>query len=59
MNINEMFHTRYQLHFKAYQHKTSNIIEQMFLEALLEAEMQDKIKLPGKNGVQCTLAESI
>jgi HD superfamily phosphohydrolase len=59
MNINEMFHTRYQLHYKAYQHKTSNIIEQMFLEALVVAEMEHKIQLPGKDGIERTLAESV
>ncbi|KAA0721725.1 Deoxynucleoside triphosphate triphosphohydrolase SAMHD1 [Triplophysa tibetana] len=37
-NIYDMFRTRYTLHRQAYQHKTCNIIEKMFTEALLKAD---------------------
>lgn len=31
-NLYEMFHTRSMLHRKAYQHKTTNIIEEMYCD---------------------------
>ena len=31
INLYEMFHTRSMLHRRAYQHKTTNIIEQMYV----------------------------
>jgi len=47
-NLYEMFHTRILLHRRAYQHKTSNIIEYMLTEALEEADSH--LKLQGSNG---------
>ncbi|KAK7910380.1 hypothetical protein WMY93_015064 [Mugilogobius chulae] len=38
-NIYEMFHTRSSLHRKAYQHKTTKIIEAMIKDALLKANI--------------------
>ncbi|KAM4762883.1 deoxynucleoside triphosphate triphosphohydrolase SAMHD1 isoform 2-T3 [Cyanocitta cristata] len=37
-NLYEMFHTRYCLHRRAYQHKTGNIIEIMITEAFQKAD---------------------
>ncbi|KAG1974107.1 HD domain-containing metal-dependent phosphohydrolase family protein [Pimephales promelas] len=37
-NVYDMFRTRYTLHRQAYQHKISNIIEEMFAEALVLAD---------------------
>ncbi|XP_064399038.1 deoxynucleoside triphosphate triphosphohydrolase SAMHD1-like isoform X2 [Halichondria panicea] len=47
-NLYEMFHTRNSLHRRAYQHKTSNIIEYMLTEALLKADPH--LYLRGVNG---------
>ncbi|XP_052402770.1 deoxynucleoside triphosphate triphosphohydrolase SAMHD1-like [Carassius gibelio] len=37
-NVYDMFRTRYTLHRQAYQHKICNIIEDMFAEALVQAD---------------------
>lgn len=42
----DMFHTRYILHRRAYQHKTNNIIEIMLAEALVKAN--DFLKFPDR-----------
>ena len=47
-NLYDMFHTRNTLHRRAYQHKTTNIIDTMITEALVKAN--DHIKFVGKNG---------
>jgi len=56
-NIYDMFHTRNSLFRRAYQHKTSNIIERMITEALLKADR--KIQLKGSNGKMLSISESI
>ncbi|XP_053387221.1 deoxynucleoside triphosphate triphosphohydrolase SAMHD1-like [Mercenaria mercenaria] len=56
-NLYDMFHTRYLLHNRAYQHKTNNIIEYMISEALVSAN--DFITFPGQNGKQCKMSEAI
>lgn len=56
-NIYDMFHTRNSLFRRAYQHKTSNIIEQMITEALLKADK--KIRLKGSNGKLLSISDSI
>ncbi|KAL9975396.1 hypothetical protein ACROYT_G012553 [Oculina patagonica] len=56
-NIYDMFHTRNSLFRRAYQHKTSNIIERMITEALLKADR--KVKLRGSNGKMLSISESI
>ncbi|XP_067053701.1 deoxynucleoside triphosphate triphosphohydrolase SAMHD1-like isoform X1 [Acropora muricata] len=56
-NLYDMFHTRNSLFRRAYQHKTSNIIERMISEALLKAD--DKLRLKGKNGKMLSISESI
>ncbi|XP_053387690.1 deoxynucleoside triphosphate triphosphohydrolase SAMHD1-like isoform X11 [Mercenaria mercenaria] len=45
-NLYDMFHTRYLLHIRAYQHKTNNIIEYMIAEALILAD--EFIRFPGQ-----------
>ena len=37
-NLYELFHTRYTLHKRAYQHKTANSIEEMLCECMILAE---------------------
>jgi deoxynucleoside triphosphate triphosphohydrolase SAMHD1 len=37
-NLYELFHTRYTLHKRAYQHKTANSIEEMLCEVMVLAE---------------------
>ncbi|CAI7999436.1 Deoxynucleoside triphosphate triphosphohydrolase SAMHD1 [Geodia barretti] len=56
-NIYEMFHTRSMLHRRAYQHKTSNIIEEMITEALVAAN--DHLLIPGKDGEKVKMSEAI
>lgn len=38
LNIYELFHTRWSLHHRVYQHKTTKIVEEMFCEALAEVD---------------------
>lgn len=56
-NIYDMFHTRNSLFRRAYQHKTSNIIEHMITEAMLKAD--GKVHLKGSNGKLFSISESI
>jgi len=56
-NLYELYHTRYTLHKRAYQHKVSNIYEDMVCEAMLLAEPY--LRIPGKDGKPCSLVESI
>ena len=43
-----MFHTRYNLHLRAYQHITARCIDKMLGEALVEAN--DYLKFSGRDG---------
>ncbi|XP_052816720.1 deoxynucleoside triphosphate triphosphohydrolase SAMHD1-like [Mya arenaria] len=56
-NLYEMFHTRRTLHSKAYQHKTTKIIETMVTEALVEAN--GFIEFTGKDKKKFKMSESI
>jgi len=56
-NIYDMFHTRNSLFRRAYQHKTSNIIERMITEALLKADRT--IRFRGSHGKMLSISESI
>ncbi|XP_052817332.1 deoxynucleoside triphosphate triphosphohydrolase SAMHD1-like isoform X1 [Mya arenaria] len=56
-NLYDMFHTRQTLHRRAYQHKTTNIIEKMVTEALVKAN--DHIKFTGEDGKKLKMSESI
>ena len=46
----EMFHTRNSLHRRAYQHKTTKIIEYMLTEALIKADPH--LMLQGTKGCE-------
>ncbi|KAK3581153.1 hypothetical protein CHS0354_024685 [Potamilus streckersoni] len=56
-NLYDMFHTRNTLHRRAYQHKTTNIIDIMITEAMIKAN--DYITFEGKNGKQLKMSEAI
>ncbi|XP_031564010.1 deoxynucleoside triphosphate triphosphohydrolase SAMHD1-like [Actinia tenebrosa] len=56
-NIYDMFHTRFCLFIRAYQHKTSNIIETMMTEALLKANPY--LLFEGKDGKKLKMSEAI
>ncbi|XP_068118219.1 deoxynucleoside triphosphate triphosphohydrolase SAMHD1-like [Hyperolius riggenbachi] len=56
-NLYDMFHTRNSLHRRAYQHKTTNIIEIMITEAFKKAE--PFIKIEGSEGKLFTMSESV
>lgn len=56
-NLYDMFHTRNTLHRRAYQHKTTNIIDTMIVEALVKAN--DFIKFQGKDGTMKKMSEAI
>lgn len=56
-NLYDMFHTRSTLHRRAYQHKTTNIIDTMIVEALVKAN--DYIKFAGKNGREVKMSDAI
>nr|XP_034318699.1 deoxynucleoside triphosphate triphosphohydrolase SAMHD1 isoform X5 [Crassostrea gigas] len=55
-NLYEMFHTRYILHRRAYQHRVGNIIEIMISEALKMANK--RILTPGKNGKKLWISKT-
>jgi HD superfamily phosphohydrolase len=56
-NLYEMFHTRSMLHRRAYQHKTSNIIEEMITEALVAAN--NHLLIPGTGNAEVKMSEAI
>ncbi|XP_022803920.1 deoxynucleoside triphosphate triphosphohydrolase SAMHD1-like, partial [Stylophora pistillata] len=56
-NVYDMFHTRNSLFRRAYQHKTSNIIERMITEALLKADK--KVLYKGSKGKMFSISECI
>jgi HD superfamily phosphohydrolase len=56
-NLYDMFHTRNALHRRAYQHKTSNVIELMITEALVEAN--DYLLIPGEKKSMKKMSEAI
>ncbi|XP_030831748.1 deoxynucleoside triphosphate triphosphohydrolase SAMHD1 [Strongylocentrotus purpuratus] len=57
-NLYDMFHTRNNLHRRAYQHKVNKIIETMMVEALIKADPHLRI-FPGANGRKLTMSESL
>ncbi|XP_052230666.1 deoxynucleoside triphosphate triphosphohydrolase SAMHD1-like isoform X2 [Dreissena polymorpha] len=57
VSIYDMFYTRTNLHRRAYQHKTTNIIEYMIVEALVLAN--NHIKFRGKDRKMMTMSEAI
>ncbi|XP_045193463.2 deoxynucleoside triphosphate triphosphohydrolase SAMHD1-like [Mercenaria mercenaria] len=56
-NLYDMFHTRSTLHRRAYQHKTTNIIDTMIVEALVKAN--NYIKFAGKDGHEVRMSDAI
>ena len=56
-NIYELFHTRYSLHKRAYQHRVANAIEMMLTEALVLAN--DHVFLRGTNGAKVKMSDAI
>ncbi|XP_071817090.1 deoxynucleoside triphosphate triphosphohydrolase SAMHD1-like isoform X2 [Apostichopus japonicus] len=56
-NLYDMFHTRYTLHRRAYQHRVNKILEAMIVEALKEAN--DYLLFPGTDGKMKKMSESI
>ncbi|PIK47803.1 putative deoxynucleoside triphosphate triphosphohydrolase SAMHD1-like [Apostichopus japonicus] len=56
-NLYDMFHTRYSLHHRAYQHKVNKILEAMCVEALFAAK--DYLLLPGEGRKMKTISQSI
>ncbi|XP_059189190.1 deoxynucleoside triphosphate triphosphohydrolase SAMHD1-like [Centropristis striata] len=56
-NLYEMFHTRYCLHRRAYQHKVTKIIETMIAEAFVKAD--EHIQIKGSGGKMFSLSTAI
>eukprot|EP01039_Chlorochromonas_danica_P010828 gene10828-12038_t len=56
-NLFELFHTRYALHKRAYQHRVCNAIDHMLVEALFLAEPY--LFIPGKDNIPRTLSQCI
>ncbi|XP_049437954.1 deoxynucleoside triphosphate triphosphohydrolase SAMHD1-like isoform X3 [Epinephelus fuscoguttatus] len=56
-NLYDMFHTRYSLHRRAYQHSVNKIMEFMIAEAFLQAD--EHIKIEGSGGEMFTLSGAI
>lgn len=54
-NIFELFHTRYALHKRAYQHRVATVVELMIAEALVLADPY--IKIPGTGGALRRMSE--
>jgi HD superfamily phosphohydrolase len=53
----QLFHTRYALHKRAYQHRVSNAVEEMLAEALILAD--PFVTIPGKNGAPRKMSECV
>ncbi|KAK1898480.1 Deoxynucleoside triphosphate triphosphohydrolase SAMHD1 [Dissostichus eleginoides] len=56
-NLYDLFHTRYSLHRRAYQHNVVKIIEYMITEAFLKAD--EHIQIEGSGGEMFTLSTAI
>ncbi|KAK1897964.1 Deoxynucleoside triphosphate triphosphohydrolase SAMHD1 [Dissostichus eleginoides] len=56
-NLYDLFHTRYSLHRRAYQHNVVKIIEYMIAEAFLKAD--EHIQIKGSRGKMFTLSTAI
>ncbi|KAM8753761.1 deoxynucleoside triphosphate triphosphohydrolase SAMHD1-like [Acanthopagrus schlegelii] len=57
VNIYDMFHTRYSLHKRAYQHKVNKIIETMITDAFVKADCHIRIERSG--GKKYTLSKAM
>lgn len=56
-NIYELFHTRYNLHKRAYQHRVGRAVESMLVDALLAAN--DHLLLPSSSGKGLRMSEAM
>ncbi|KAK7114174.1 deoxynucleoside triphosphate triphosphohydrolase SAMHD1-like [Littorina saxatilis] len=56
-NMYQLFHTRFTLHHRAYQHKTVQAVELMLVEAMREADKF--LKIPGDDGKEWKISECI
>ncbi|KAJ8041239.1 Deoxynucleoside triphosphate triphosphohydrolase SAMHD1 [Holothuria leucospilota] len=56
-NLYDMFHTRYTLHRRAYQHRVNKILEAMIVDALIAAN--DHLLFAGKDGKMTKMSEAI
>lgn len=57
ISVYDMFHTRYTLHIRAYQHKTARSIEAVIKDALVLAN--DFLQFQGGNGTRLKMSEAI
>ncbi|KAA0156370.1 hypothetical protein FNF29_01163 [Cafeteria roenbergensis] len=53
----ELFHSRYTLHKRAYQHRVGKAAETMLVEALVLAD--DFLTLPGAGGTRCRVSDCV
>ena len=56
-NIYELFHTRYNLHKRAYQHRVARAIEAMLCDALVMADPH--IRIAGKDGREVMMSRAM
>lgn len=56
-DLYEMFHTRYMLHLRAYQHITVRCIDEILGEALVQAD--DYVRFSGHNGEMRKMSDAI
>ena len=58
-NIYELFHTRYNLHKRAYQHRVACVGEMMLIEAMILADRAGFRPLLGKNKRRLKISEAV
>jgi len=56
-NVYHLFHTRFNLHKRAYQHRVAHAIQEMLCDALLEAD--DYFTLEGADGAAVRLSDAM
>ncbi|KAH8095528.1 dGTPase [Aureococcus anophagefferens] len=56
-NVYHLFHTRFNLHKRAYQHRVAHAIQEMLCDALLEAD--DYFTLDGAGGAAVRLSDAM
>ena len=58
-NIYELFHTRFNLHKRAYQHRVAHAVEKMLCDALLHVERSGLFWLAGVDGKKVSLSHAM
>jgi HD superfamily phosphohydrolase len=53
----ELFHSRYTLHKRAYQHRVAKVVELMMIEALVLAD--DVVTIPGTAGNRVRISDAV